>query len=97
MIIRIVKLEFKDDAIDTFKSIFEKSKSSILAFDGCDHVSLLQSEDNPNLFFTYSRWVSSEHLNKYRTSDFFGKVWPNTKHLLANKPEAWSTIQLSST
>lgn len=97
MIIRIVKLEFNLEAIETFKGIFEESKPNILGFEGCEHVSLLQDEQSPHIFFTYSHWQSTDHLNKYRQSAFFGKVWPRTKQLLVSKPEAWSTIQLSST
>ncbi len=93
MIVRMVKLTFKEDKISDFLFIFEATKHKIRAFEGCKHLELLQDANHPNVFFTYSHWQNQEHLNKYRNSALFGEIWPKTKRLFSAKPEAWSTVQ----
>ena len=93
MIIRMVKMTFKPENISAFEKIFEATKSRIRASKGCQHLELLRDVNNPNVFFTYSHWVDTEHLNMYRDSALFAEVWPATKVLFAEKPEAWSTKQ----
>ncbi len=94
MIKRIVKMSFKPESIEVFKTIFETNWQRIKGFDGCTHVELLQDENNPSVFFTYSLWQSEEHLNKYRNSELFNTVWAGTKILFNAKPEAWTVKQL---
>ena len=90
MLIRIVKLTFKPENIASFERIFESSKHKILAFSGCTFLELYQDIDHPNIFFTYSFWDDASDLESYRSSDFFKKVWKETKTLFSDKPEAWS-------
>ncbi|MBA3683204.1 MAG: antibiotic biosynthesis monooxygenase [Bacteroidetes bacterium] len=94
MIKRIVKMSFKPESIEVFKTIFETNWQFIKGFDGCEHVELLQDENNPSIFFTYSLWQSEEHLNTYRNSELFNNVWAGTKILFNAKPEAWTVKQL---
>ncbi len=93
MIIRMVKMTFKPENVPAFERLFEKQKEQIRAFEGCTHLELLRDVNHPNIFFTYSHWQSTAHLNLYRESALFAKVWPATKVLFAAKPEAWSTEQ----
>ncbi|MEM8937742.1 MAG: antibiotic biosynthesis monooxygenase [Bacteroidota bacterium] len=90
MLIRIVKLTFKPENITSFERVFESSKHKILAFPGCTFLELYQDIDHSNVFFTYSIWEDVSNLEAYRNSDFFKKVWQNTKVLFSDKPEAWS-------
>ncbi len=94
MIVRLVKLTFKVEEIETFKSIFESSKDKIRAFPGVQYLALLQDQSKPNIFFTKSHWRSAEDLENYRNSDLFKKTWAKTKPLFAEKAEAWSTTKL---
>jgi len=57
---------------------------------GCYHVEMLQDTADPRHCFTYSIWKDQESLDLYRKSDLFGEVWPKTKLLFDDKPEAWS-------
>ena len=90
MIKRIVKMSFKTENINAFKTIFETNWQKIKGFEGCSHVELLQDANNPEIFFTYSLWQSEAHLNNYRHSDLFNGVWASTKVLFNAKPEAWT-------
>jgi quinol monooxygenase YgiN len=90
-------MSFQQEHVDTFLEIFESSKHKIRNFDGCLHLELLNDTAAPNRFFTFSKWESEDHLNKYRQSELFLTTWAATKILFNEKPEAWSSITTSRT
>lgn len=90
MIIRIVKLQFQEDKIDTFLTFFEGIKHLVNGFPGCEGMKLLQVIEHPTTVMTYSHWQSPDDLENYRTSETFGQIWPTIKPWFAAKPEAWS-------
>lgn len=96
MLVRIVKMRFRENEISTFLSDFEKVKESIRAFPGCNFLELYRGQDDPCIFFTYSYWDTAEALNKYRHSELFKGVWAKTKPLFSDKPEAWSVDKVVS-
>ena len=93
MIVRIVQMTFRTEAITDFEQLFEERKERIRHFGGCRHLELWQDSANPAIFFTYSHWESEAHLNHYRFSEFFKDTWGRTKALFADKPQAWSVMQ----
>lgn len=95
MIIRIVKMRFREDGIEAFKQVFEERKELIRHFPGCRHLQLWQDENDKQLFFTFSKWDSVEMLNHYRFSPLFKETWALTKALFAEKAQAWSVEQLA--
>ncbi|WP_053992413.1 putative quinol monooxygenase [Mangrovimonas sp. TPBH4] len=96
MFVRIVKMSFQPEKIDTFLSNFEANKTKIRAFEGCQFLELYRDKTNPNIFFTYSYWDTETDLENYRHSELFKGVWANTKPLFNAKPEAWSVDKLES-
>jgi len=94
MLIRIVKLQFKPENIPSFERVFEASKSSIMAFEGCSKVELYQDLLDPGTFFTYSHWTDQAALEAYRDSDFFREVWGRTKKLFSERAQAWSVKKI---
>ncbi len=90
MLVRVVKMTFREDALDAFTTLFEQRKEQIRNFEGCIHLELWQDRLHPHTFFTYSHWMNAEALDAYRHSDFFADTWQQTKQLFAAKPEAWS-------
>lgn len=90
MIIRIVKMTFIQEEVESFQQLFAERKLLIRNFEGCTHLELWQDKANPNIFFTYSWWDSEEQLNAYRNSHFFDETWNLTKQKFAAKPEAWT-------
>ena len=94
MIKRVVKMEFDVDKIEEFKTLFDTHKSLIRHFEGCEHLELWQDVQNKSVFMTYSYWQSEKHLEQYRHSDLFKKVWSQTKVLFSAKPQAWSVDTL---
>jgi quinol monooxygenase YgiN len=93
MIVRIVQMTFQPEKVRTFLALFEESKQLIRGFDGCAHLELWSDTKNENIFFTYSIWESENHLDHYRFSPLFKDIWPKTKALFADKPQAWSVQQ----
>lgn len=92
MIIRIVKMVFREEEIESFQHLFAERKSLIRNFEGCTHLELWQDKTYPQIFFTYSWWDTEAHLDQYRASHFFDDTWSQTKQKFAAKPEAW-TVQ----
>ncbi|MDH5367821.1 MAG: antibiotic biosynthesis monooxygenase [Cyclobacteriaceae bacterium] len=90
MLIRFVRMTFKENEVGSFISIFESSKHKIRGFPGCNHLELHQDYHNPNVFSTYSYWDDDIALNNYRNSKLFKEVWAKTKILFADKPIAFS-------
>lgn len=93
MIIRIVKMTFKEEETDNFLQLFNERKELIRNFDGCNHLELWQQKGAEHIYFTYSMWESEEHLNHYRFSELFKDTWAKTKCLFSEKAQAWSVEQ----
>ncbi len=94
MLVRLVKMTFKADAVEVFKEFFEQRKDKIRSFEGCTHLELWQDNKHFNIFFTYSLWNNEGALIHYRNSAFFRDTWHHTKLMFAAKAEAWSVNQL---
>jgi len=96
MFVRIVKMSFQEDLVGKFLDNFNENKAAIRSFEGCKLLELYRDKNNPNQFFTYSYWDHEDHLENYRNSDLFNKVWAETKVLFNAKPEAWSVDKFES-
>lgn len=94
MLVRVVRMTFREEAVKAFLENFEANKQKIRNFPGCSHLELWQDEDNKNIFMTYSHWQSEESLNQYRDSELFKTVWSFTKTLFAEKPVAFSSKKI---
>jgi len=95
MIVRLVKMTFRDECISEFIALFEARKQTIKSFPGCAHLELWQDTTHKNICFTYSIWSATTDLDHYRFSEFFKDTWGKTKSLFADKPEAWSLAEIA--
>ncbi len=84
---------FKPEEIKAFQALFNAHKEAIRKVEGCLRLELLQDVNSPEVFFTYSWWEDEKYLLEYKNSELFGVVWPATKALFAEKPEAWTSEQ----
>ncbi|GAB3641649.1 putative quinol monooxygenase [Spirosoma arcticum] len=94
MLVRIVRMTFRDDALPDFHAIFDQSKHHIRAFPGNHHLELLADPGNPAVRMTYSLWNSADDLEAYRQSELFRTTWAATKVLFSEKPVAFSGERL---
>ena len=90
MIIRVVQMTFRREAIKDFEALFADRKQRIRHFEGCRQLELWQDAHREEVFFTYSHWDSENDLDHYRFSEFFKETWALTKALFAAAPQAWS-------
>jgi len=96
MLVRIVKMSFKEDKIDDFINNFNDHKNKIRNTQGCKLLELYRDKTNPTIFFTYSYWETELDLENYRNSELFKTVWSITKQLFDDNPEAWSVDKVYS-
>lgn len=96
MIIRIVRMTFRPEAVAEFLQVFRASEDRIRQQPGCRHMELWQDAEQPHVFGTYSHWDSAADLDAYRRSALFGEVWPVTKKLFAAPPVAYSVSQVTA-
>jgi quinol monooxygenase YgiN len=96
MLIRIVRMTFREEHTEDFRRIFRESQELIRQQPGCQHVELWQDADDPRVFCTYSHWESVAALNAYRRSELFGQVWPATKVLFAAPAQAFSVTPVAA-
>jgi len=92
MLIRIVRMTFREDQTAAFLEIFRAAQPKIRAFVGCQHLELWQDAQAPHIFSTYSHWDSEAALNNYRHSGLFAGVWSETKKLFGAPPLAFSSV-----
>ena len=63
MLVRMVRMTFREDAVEAFKAFFEERKDDIRNFEGCTHLQLWQDTKHPFVFFTYSHWKDEAALS----------------------------------
>tara|TARA_B100000795_G_scaffold269009_1_gene257194 strand:+ start:914 stop:1210 length:297 start_codon:yes stop_codon:yes gene_type:complete len=98
MLVRIVKMSFHPEHIETFLANFEEKKEFIRKSTGCQLLELYREQKDSSVFFTYSYWDSEVDLDNYKHSELYKDIWSKTKILFNSKPEAWSVdkiVQLS--
>lgn len=93
MLVRIVKMQFNEDFVEDFKTLFLSVQPLIANCNGCNEVKLLQHETDLTIFFTISKWQSADDLEHYRNSDLFIATWRKVKPNFKCKAEAWSLLE----
>jgi quinol monooxygenase YgiN len=96
MIIRIVRMHFREDSVEKFLTIFNKHKVAIRNVEGCTHLELLKDINHANIFTTLSHWGKPGDLEAYRNSALFKDVWAQVKPLFSESPHAFSLEKFTS-
>ncbi|AHM59717.1 antibiotic biosynthesis monooxygenase [Flammeovirgaceae bacterium 311] len=94
MVIRVVRMYFKEEHIEDFLKLFNDTKDQIREFDGCMRLELLQDHGQEHILTTYSYWRDLKALDNYRHSALFMEVWSQMKKYFAAKPIAFSCKKL---
>lgn len=90
MLVRIVRMTFASEHVETFLEQFDETAPQIRAFPGCHHLELWRDIDADGVFTTYSHWEDEESLDTYRQSELFRSTWAEVKPLFAARPRAES-------
>lgn len=93
MIVRIVRMHFKESGVEEFLQVFEKNKTAIRNFPGCVHLELLKDAQNHLTYTTLSNWEGEQHLEAYRKSELFNAVWGRVRKLFAERTQAFSLVR----
>lgn len=94
MLIRVVRMYFKEEHVQDFLKIFEESKDRIRNFDGCLKLELLQDYNQKHILTTYSYWRDIKALDNYRHSAMYMQNWAQMKKYFTTRPTAFSCIKL---
>lgn len=94
MLIRIVRMFFKEENVKDYFQILDETKEQIRNFDGCLKLEILQDLNQEHIITFYSYWRDKKALDNYRHSGFFMENWRKTKKLFSEKPMAFSCILL---
>jgi quinol monooxygenase YgiN len=90
MIVRIVRMHFREEEIEAFLQIFNANREAIRSFPGCTYMDLMRDLNSPSTLVTISHWNGPGDLEAYRTSPLFRSVWSRVRPLFARKPEAFT-------
>ena len=90
MLVRLVRMHLRADALDAFLALFNRTAPHIRAVPGCQYLELWQDADDPTRLATHSHWDDAEALDAYRRSDLFRTTWAETKTYFADRAEARS-------
>lgn len=90
MLIRIVRMTFRPDTVETFLETFDANAPAIRQASGCYHLELWRDANTPNVCTTYSHWDDAKALDRYRESELFRSTWAMVTPLFDNSPEAHS-------
>jgi heme oxygenase (mycobilin-producing) len=94
MVVRIVRMHFREEAVPEFLAIFESNKTAIRKFPGCQHLELLKDLSHPTTYTTLSHWKHPDDLEAYRKSELFEGVWVRVKKLFAARTEAFTMVKV---
>jgi quinol monooxygenase YgiN len=94
MIIRIVRMAFRQDQASTFLDLFNEHKVAIRSFKGCTHLELLNDVNDTSVFTTYSIWEVDTDLEEYRKSTLFKEVWSKVKPMFSGQPQAFTLTKI---
>lgn len=90
MIIRVVKLQFKQEVLEEALSELRSIAPKVRSMEGCRFLEIGVRSRDKGLVITYSYWDGVDYLNAYRSSDIFKEFWSSIKPLFDAKAEAWS-------
>ncbi|MDA8889402.1 antibiotic biosynthesis monooxygenase [Cyclobacteriaceae bacterium] len=76
MLLRIVRMGFQEEKVLDFQKLFKNIKDKLSDFKGCQSIHLYRDQDQFNVFYTHSHWLSVDHLNKYKASFFLKRLGP---------------------
>jgi len=87
VLVRLVHVTVRPDAVDTFLDQFDESASKIRAFPGCRRLALWRAPDAPTAFTALSHWKGPDALEAYRKSALCTSTWAVVTPLLADCPQ----------
>lgn len=60
-----LELHLKPEVVDAVKGGFGETLLATRAFEGCEDITVLQSQDDPNTLVLVEQWATREHYEAY--------------------------------
>ena len=83
----IVKVHVKEDCIEKFKEVTFYNSENARKEPGNLRFDVIQSSEEPNLFFLYEVYQSDEAIAYHRTTEHYNKWADTTKGMMAKPRE----------
>ncbi len=90
MIIRVVQMHFRPEAVAEIQQRLLEQAPKVRAFPGCLHLSLHCDAESPNTLYSISYWESPEALAAYRQSSLFRAFWAELKGYFSGPARAFT-------
>ena len=84
----IVKIYVKEENIEPFKIISYYNSESSRGEPGCLRFDVLQSDDDPTLFYLYEVYKSDDDIAHHRTTEHYQKWRDTVEDMMARPREA---------
>ncbi|MCY4224130.1 MAG: antibiotic biosynthesis monooxygenase [Bacteroidetes bacterium] len=94
MLIRLVRLTLKPEAVTSFQQEFSVMSPKIRQYPGCHQLHLWMDLELNHILTTYSEWDSESSLNDYRESSLFKTNWALVKPMFAAPAMVHSYVTL---
>jgi quinol monooxygenase YgiN len=90
VLVRLVHVTVRPDAVAPFLDRFNESAPKIRAFPGCRRLELWRDPDAPTAFTALSHWKDLHALDAFRESELFASTWAAVTPLCADRPRVHS-------
>lgn len=87
-------MSFRPDAVEGFLHTLMSFEASIREAPGCIELHVYRDSEDPDVYYTISRWRLASDLEAYRKSELFGKVWKSVKPGFRSPALAWSLEEM---
>ncbi len=88
MYMRLLQLKVNADKYDVLREIYDKIViPSLQTVPGCQFASLIQSNEDPEYFFSMTLWDTHSHAENYNKSEIYQKLLELVKPILTESTE----------
>ena len=88
MVVRLVSLRVHPDRQAELADVLATSYPQVRAVAGCRALYILQDNDDPLHYLTWSVWDAAADLDAYRGGPVYAVVWPRIRACLAVRASA---------
>ena len=90
----VVKISVKEECIEKFKEITFYNSENARKEPGNLRFDVIQSEEEPNLFFLYEIYRSEEAIAYHRTTEHYNKWAESIADMIEKPRERWIGVPL---
>ena len=93
----IVKIYIKEECVEEFKKVSFYNSENSRKEPGCLRFDVLQSADEPNLFFLYEIYNGAEDIEHHKTTEHYYKWRDTVADMMISQREVFKAVPLCPT